>query len=122
MFRDGYEPYSSTYHLALSLFLNEAVNTPEQCWFAMVTGDTGYFDDSRKDNCVFTVAGLLGNALQWQQFEEAWSILLDRHGVPYVHMKEMMRLSGPYAKWLPPEDHRKEWEDFFSDIVKIIGS
>jgi hypothetical protein len=83
---------------------------------------TGYFDDSRTDGEVLTVAGFVGDERQWDQFERTWSPLLERHGVPYFHMREIPNKSGPFAKWLPPQDHAEEHLAFFTDIVETIGA
>jgi hypothetical protein len=86
-----------------------------------VISASGYFDDSRTDGKVCTVAGLVGSPVQWEQFESRWTLVLDRHGVPYVHMKEMADPSGPFKKWLPPQEHRDEIKGFFSDIAIILN-
>jgi hypothetical protein len=82
---------------------------------------TGFFDDSRTDGEVFAVAGLIGNTAQWDFFEQRWASLLDRHGVPYLHMKEMPSSSGPYAKWVPAKDHEAEIRDFFIEVTNAIN-
>jgi hypothetical protein len=86
-----------------------------------VIAATGYFDDSRTDGRVCTVAGLVGNKAQWEQFESAWTPLLERHGVPWLHMKEMADPNGHFKKWLPPQDHRAELKAFFSDVARTIN-
>ena len=82
---------------------------------------TGYFDDSRSDGQVLTVAGLVGDETQWQEFERTWPLILKRHAVPYFHMREMSDPSGVFAKWLPHRDHVEEVRAFFVDIVEAIG-
>ena len=83
---------------------------------------TGYFDDSRTDGRVLTVAGLVCRVEQWEQFELSWADLLERHKVSYLHMKEMMEPNGPFAKWLPPDKHREEVKGFFSDVAAAINN
>jgi hypothetical protein len=83
---------------------------------------SGYFDDSRKENYVLTLAGLVGDEDQWQHFENRWADLLKKHDVPYLHMKEMMRPKGPFSKWLPHEAHRAEVANFFIDVTDAINS
>jgi Protein of unknown function (DUF3800) len=83
---------------------------------------SGYFDDSSKDDYVMVLAGLIGDANQWEHFENKWADLLSRHKVPYLHMKEMMSPKGPFAKWLPHEEHRDEVRSFFVDVVAAINS
>lgn len=83
---------------------------------------TGYFDDSRKDDHLLTLAGLLGDTGQWGNFENKWSRLLKTHDVPYLHMKEMMKPRSPFAKWLPHQNHRDEVKSFFIDVIDAINS
>ena len=82
----------------------------------------GYFDDSCTEGLVLTVAGLIGDERQWEQFDRTWPELLKRHDVPYFHMKEMVKPNGVFAKWLPPQDHAEERRAFFSDIVETIST
>ena len=82
----------------------------------------GYFDDSRTEGQIMSVAGLIGDEARWAQFEESWSMFLDRHGVPYFHMKEMANPSGPFKKWLPPHDHKAELDAFFADVADTIAN
>jgi hypothetical protein len=81
---------------------------------------TGNFDDSQSTGDVWTVAGYVGYSNQWDYFERLWAAALARHGVPYFHMKEMADPSGPFAKWLPPQEHTDEVAAFFKDIVAAI--
>src|SRR5690242_19163323 len=69
---------------------------------------SGYFDDSQSTGDVWVVAGFVGYLNQWEHFEHLWGAALDRCEVPYFHMREMADPSGPFAKWLPPEDHQDE--------------
>ncbi|MGP0095285.1 MAG: hypothetical protein ACLPKB_35830 [Xanthobacteraceae bacterium] len=82
---------------------------------------TGYFDDSRTDGQVFTVAGFVGASPPWEQFEKEWPLMLARHDVPYFHMKEMADPNGQFKKWLPPQEHEAEVKAFFSDMASVIG-
>jgi hypothetical protein len=78
---------------------------------------TGNFDDSQSTGDVWTVAGYVGYSAQWDYFERLWTEALALHGVPYFHMREMAKSSGPFAKWLPPEEHIEERAAFFKDLV-----
>jgi hypothetical protein len=80
----------------------------------------GNFDDSEATGDLWVVAGYVGYANQWDYFERLWADALTRHGVPYFHMREMNRSSGPFAKWLPPQDHVEEVRAFFKDLVAAI--
>jgi hypothetical protein len=81
---------------------------------------TANFDDSQSTGDVWTVGGYVGYANQWNYFERLWKEAMARHGVPYFHMKEMASPSGPFAKWLPPEDHVDEIAAYFKDLVAAI--
>lgn len=81
---------------------------------------TGYFDDSRTDGLVLTLAGYVGEEWQWSSFEERWQAALDRHDVPYFHMKEFCDPNGPYKKWLPPEEHQREIARFLGSLARTI--
>jgi hypothetical protein len=80
----------------------------------------GYKDDSR-DKLAWAVAGFVGFIDQWEDFEEAWRQLLETHGVPYLHMKEIGNPNGVYAKWHPLKEHYEEMAAFFADVAKVIG-
>ena len=74
----------------------------------MVALITGNFDDSQSVGDVWTVGGYVGYANQWDYFKSLWKEALQRHGVPYFHMKEMADPDSPFAKWLPPQEHSEE--------------
>jgi hypothetical protein len=88
----------------------------------MVAALSGSFDDSQdgEGKDLWVVAGYVGYASQWDHFERLWKAALDRHEVPYFHMKEMNDPAGPFAKWLPPQDHKDEVIAFFKDLVAAI--
>jgi hypothetical protein len=81
---------------------------------------TGNFDDSQSVGDVWTVGGYVGYANQWDYFESLWNEALHRHGVPYFHMKEMSIVGGPFAKWLPRQEHTEEVAAYFRDLVAAI--
>lgn len=86
----------------------------------MVALISGNFDDSQSTGDVWTVAGYVGYASQWDYFESLWNEALRRHDVPYFHMKEMSIEGGPFAKWLPPHEHADEVAAYFKDLVAAI--
>jgi hypothetical protein len=83
---------------------------------------SAYFDDSQDEKGaeLWVVAGYVGYGHQWDHFERLWKSALDRHGVPYFHMTEMNDPKGPFAKWLPPQDHKDDVVAFFKDLVAVI--
>ena len=93
---------------------------PWELKIVAVIAATGYFDDSRTDGQVFTVAGFVGASPQWDRFGVEWPPMLARHGVPYFHVTEMADPNGPFKKWLPPQEHESEVMEFFCDITRTI--
>jgi hypothetical protein len=81
---------------------------------------SGYFDDSQEPGDLWVIAGDAGYVNQWKHLECLWNAVLAVHDVPYFHMREMPSRTGPFAKWLPPEDHQEEVIAFFKDLVGAI--
>ena len=67
-------------------------NWPPGIW--IMAALTGYFDDSRTDGLIFTLAGYVGGERHWEVFQDQWHRALDRHEVPYFHMREFRKDSG----------------------------
>jgi hypothetical protein len=83
---------------------------------------TGYFDDSRSgEKELWTIAGYVGDDDCWKRFEAEWPKVLVKHGVPWLHMKDMCKEHGIYSKWHPVEEHEAERKAFFQDIARTIG-
>jgi hypothetical protein len=57
---------------------------------------------------------------RWEYFDERWPLVLAKHDVPYLHMKEAGDPNGVYAKWLPSKDHQLEWSAFLADAADVI--
>jgi hypothetical protein len=59
-----------------------------------------FFDESGKfgDSDFVCIAGYISHDGGWNNFCDRWGPLLIRHQIPYVHMKEMISLRGPYEK------------------------
>jgi len=88
----------------------------------------GYFDDSGHEpdphcNCV-VYAGYIGNCAEWTRLEEGWKIALDRAGVPYLHMKELMSIDrkppgfvSPYNKW---RGNPEAVNSFLLELARIV--
>jgi hypothetical protein len=90
---------------------------PEARLVALISG---YFDDSQSVGDLWGISGYVGYVNQWEYLERLWNKAMADHGVPYFHMREMNDPSGPFAKWLPPEDHEAEVIAFFTDLVGAI--
>jgi hypothetical protein len=60
-----------------------------------------YFDGSGKyedpGSRLLTLAGCAAD--WWEQFERAWDLMLERHGAPYLHMREVVPRVGPFKTW-----------------------
>ena len=94
-------------------------NWPPGIW--IMAALTGYFDDSRTDGLIFTLAGYVGGERHWEVFQDQWHRALDRHEVPYFHMREFRKDSGPYKKWLPAKDHQRQIASFLGSLARAIG-
>ena len=81
----------------------------------------GWMDDSLRED-VWAVGGYAGADHRWESFDCNWPIMLAKHGVPYFHKREMADPSGPFAKWLPPQQHQQEVAEFFGDLASVIGT
>lgn len=79
----------------------------------------GWFDDSRREG-VCALGGYAGADHRWEHFDLNWPIVLAKHGVPYLHMKEAHDPTGVYAKWLPAQAHQEEWVNFLGDLAAVI--
>lgn len=59
-----------------------------------------YFDDSGKEddpsNRHICMAGYMGFDEAWDDFEADWRQLLLKHGISWIHMKEIIPLQGEY--------------------------
>jgi hypothetical protein len=86
-----------------------------------VAVNKAYADDSRPNERIWAIAGYMGHDLQWEYFKIAWQKMLDKHDVPYLHMKEMAKPNGVYKKWNPPKEHEQERISFFKDLTSVIS-
>lgn len=120
MFRE--EEYSSTWHLAQSLFLNAAVDAPERCWFAFMTIEwTGYFDDagSEGDTPLVSMYGVMADVEQWRYFERDWNAVLrlPQFDLKYFHMKELRQGKGRFAKFV---NNFPLQQDLFDRLQRVM--
>jgi hypothetical protein len=71
-----------------------------------VIGLTVYADEAgTHDGSGFTImAGWVGYAQRWADFDSKWQILLDRNNLPYIHGKDLRQGTGPFKdklRWPP---------------------
>jgi hypothetical protein len=63
------------------------------------------------------LAGVTAPENVWPLFEAAWKETLDRHSVPYLHMKEAMQCKKIYSGW----DEIK-LSAFLGDFMLVLGN
>lgn len=79
-----------------------------------------YFDDSGKlsDSDFVCLAGYIAPDDGWQSFCVKWGPLLARHKIPYIHMKELIPLRGPYEPLNWTTDRRDAVLGEFIDLIR----
>jgi hypothetical protein len=79
-----------------------------------------FLDESGKlaDSDFVCLAGYISDDDGWSQFSEKWGKLLLQYKIPYVHMKEMVHIKGPYKDlgWTP--ERRDEILNKFIDVIR----
>jgi hypothetical protein len=81
----------------------------------------GYFDDSETSGEILALAGYVGGADNWAVYNHLWTRVLEKHGVPYFHRKELSEQNGVFAKWYPASEHEPELAAFQADLAEVIG-
>jgi hypothetical protein len=83
----------------------------------------GTFDDSgdhgepAQNSASF--GGYIGPKSSWDLFEDEWQRVLDKYGVPYLHMKEIMNRNGEFAHLF--KDDWSRLNAFYADLANAIG-
>jgi hypothetical protein len=69
---------------------------------------TAYLDESgTHGGSAYTVlAGFIGSAQKWDEFESKWRVLLTVNGLRYIHTKQLVKGGGQFKKW---SDAKREW-------------
>jgi hypothetical protein len=81
---------------------------------------TAYFDRSGQKGhhrCT-VVAGWVTPVSKWNEFERGWHAVLERFGVPYLHMRELAHRIGPFSKWKDNEPERLEFLKAAVDVIR----
>ncbi|MFL6352035.1 MAG: DUF3800 domain-containing protein [Bryobacteraceae bacterium] len=95
-----------------------AFSAPGQRSIAIVL--KGYLDGSGKcedpASRLLTLAGIFADESIWGVIEPRWDAVLQKHGTPYSHMKELLRNDGPFVGW---EEKRKR--DFVRDLFDCLS-
>ncbi len=83
---------------------------------------SAYFDESGKSHSqrVVTFCGVCAPANKIQSFEDEWNGLLRRYGMPYLSMKEALRLKKPLSKNVKALGKRERIDALepFSDCIR----
>ena len=76
--------------------------------------DSGSTEDPAHSAC--SIAGFVGTADQWAEFEREWAIQLANFRIPYLHMRE-------FAHHLPPFDQltNDERKDALHALIQTIN-
>jgi hypothetical protein len=69
------------------------------------------------DEKATVVACFLNSVKNSIDFDERWRAMLEKHQVPYLHMREFAHSIGPFAKWKGNEPARRE---FLAEALNII--
>ncbi len=65
--------------------------------------------NSRSTACRYlTLSGIFASDLVWRALEDRWAAALEKHGVPYSHMSELLSSEGPFAKWKGKDQGQKK--------------
>ena len=78
-----------------------------------------YFDDSG-DGASFALAGYIGADRAWKIFEPEWQSALDKHGIPYFHMKEIPDPKSPMHRFYGKQNEAK-LRDLLFDLALVLG-
>ena len=87
----------------------------------MLTGLTGYFDDSGKeDSTVVCLAGFVTSVDQWLRFDDDWRTVLamPQFDLTYFHMKEVRQAKKPpFDRFLNNHSLRV---DLFDRLLRLL--
>jgi hypothetical protein len=109
---------------AVELPRTRQAHSPAEAWrnSVFVFFSSAYFDASSNGQTSggsFVVAGWLATGEQWDTFGVAWQKVLDKYGVPYMHMKEFAHSVGAFADgWKGDESKRRS---FIQDLNSVIA-
>src|SRR5271157_1125684 len=80
-----------------------------------------FFDDSGKlggDGDFVCMAGYIADGEAWDNFTNKWALLLLKHGLPYIHMREFIPLKGVYRNLNWDNTRRDEVLAEFIDLIR----
>jgi len=79
-----------------------------------------FLDESGKfaDSDFVCMAGYISDDEGWTQFFEKWRKLLLRPEIPYIHMKEMISIRGPYKDLGWTSEQRDGILNEFIDVIR----
>jgi hypothetical protein len=83
----------------------------------------GYFDDSGDDidpkHRVCAVAGYVATNENWKKLEDSWPVVLEKFGVPFLHMKEFGNPS-PDGEYAHLSGDKEKTIEFLAEITALI--
>lgn len=96
--------------LALSLYPAE----PCKRLFSVFTA---YYDESgtHKGSPITVLAGFIGDAEGWADFEREWRKILVKHDLRFVRAKQLFHRQGPYRSW--PD---KQFDHLRADLLYVL--
>lgn len=79
----------------------------------------GFFDESGHSSSTefFALAAFVADDSDWARFDQQWRRALDRHGAPYLHMREFAQRVETFKGWT--EDRRR---GLLGECVAAINS
>jgi hypothetical protein len=83
----------------------------------------GFYDGSGQlthGGRFLSLAGYAATPEAWKAFEERWETVLKKHGAPFLHMKELKQLRGPYEGWTE-QQAQALLVDLMNDALSPIG-
>lgn len=84
-----------------------------------------FFDDSGKfaDTDFVCIAGYIAHDSAWEELCQKWGMLLLRHNIPFIHMKDLIPLRGPYENLGWDIAKRDEVLREFIDVIRehVVG-
>jgi Protein of unknown function (DUF3800) len=78
---------------------------------------TAYYDESgtHGDSPLTVLAGFVGHANDWVDFEREWRKILKKHNITHVRAKNLFHRQGPHKHWT-----EKQVYECFVDLLYVI--
>lgn len=78
---------------------------------------TAYYDESgtHGDSPLTVLAGFVGYANDWVDFEREWKKILKKHNITHVHAKHMLHRQGQHKNWTDEQVY-----ECFVDLIYVL--